>query len=280
MPEIDPDKLANRHAEQEQFLTMLKLANSARLLVIDDKPGTGKSSLVRILEYNCKWRLNPRVPVSKVLLETAGLTDPFVVVQVIRNQVPKLPFKSFDQALEGWGGSQVKANFNNRGAEVTDSLMIGNLIQGAGGLSPIQEQALRQKCVEAFFEDVNAICTNQQLVLLLDTYDQRQPALKDWIRDTFLPQLCFEDPPERLVVVVAGTGLPDFKSMLGDEQYSKLVRSCSSLTWEPQHVRDFLKANQFDSLSDGDVEIVCRKVAEGYSISRALRLAEFLKERV
>jgi hypothetical protein len=250
--------------------------------VIDDKEGTGKTSLVRILEYHCKWRRKPKVPVSKVLLEDTSLTDQFALVTHIRNQVPDLPFTTFDQALISSGPipvtGPVTGQIDNRDAKIAGGVQIGTLIQPQGPPTAIQEAKMRQNCVKGFFNDIKSICAKEPLVLLLDTYDKRQPALSDWIRDTFLSQLCFDDDrPAKLVVVLAGTELPDFRKILGDEGFGAIVRSRSGLTWEPQHVRDFLKANQFDTLPDDAVEFVCSRVAEGFSIFRALKLAEYIK---
>lgn len=281
MSDIAADKLINRHAERDEFQDLLKLQGSARMLVIDDADGTGKTDLMRILQYICKWQVEPTVPVSLVDLEEAEQAkDSFTLVSKIRGDLAEsVQFPLFDQAQGALGQlalGNVTGVVDMRDATARGGIQAGVIVAPP----PSMDAAQRQRCVTFFFQDLRSICEQQRIALLLDSYDKCQLGVRDWIRDTFIRLLRLDgNSPDKLIVVLAGTGLPDFKAMIGAEKYASIIRTRTSLTWEPEHVLDFLLVNGFGMLTDADREVVCRKVAEGCSISQALLIAEALKPR-
>lgn len=297
------ENLVNREAELDVFVDMLEFKDAARLLLVSDKEGTGKTSLLRKMKVRGQWP--KEMPICLVDLEAQGTeaaTNAFELVDKIRSRLPKLPFTTFD-FLNQFRVSYVWAPFLNEPHKLREYL---NTVQGvvdlrageidggkAAGVyienfnlkpsnqwqSQEQERLARDRCVEAFFHDLRIICKERPVIVLLDHYEHANEALREWLYQELLLMCCRSDEnrPERFMLVVAGldTALPNLQSLLGSE-YSRLVRSKQFLGWEEKHVREFLKVNGFEDLSEDDIGIVCEKVAQGYSVRRALRLAEAL----
>jgi hypothetical protein len=305
--EIPPEKLVDRGKELDEFLKMLSFGDDARLLTICDEQGTGKSSLLRKLEYSCKYQRRPAVPVSRVSLDEQGITSWFSLVKRIRERMRKYEFPNFDyldRARVGhfWspfrpqapgGGERIVGIVDVGGATVSGGEFAGTKVQTAGPVhvhaSPDvphyeqwadsgQEEQAQGQCIRAFLQDLRALADTQPVAILLDTFeahDQVETLATDIVDELIVP-LCVEPSrPRQFLLVLAGQELPNFEALLAGE-HARVVRSRDSLTWEDEHVRDFLILHGHDQLSDADVELVCERVRNGFSIARALRLAEAL----
>ena len=305
--EIPPENLVNRSTELDEFMNMLSLGDDTRLLTIRDEQGTGKSSLLRKLEYSCKYQRKPAVPVGRVSLDEQDITSRFTLVKRIRERLGKYDFPHFDYLESArishfWppfrppapgSASQVVGLTNLGGASVTGGEFAGVKVQTEGPVyvdtsqevtyssewaSPDQEPKAQERCIRAFLQDLRALADAEPVTVLLDTFEahDRVEELDTFIVDELVVPFCF-DPgrPRSLLLVLAGQRLPNFEALLSDED-ARLRRSRESLTWEDEHVREFLILHGHDQLSAADVELVCGRVREGFSISRALRLAEAL----
>lgn len=312
MREIPPENLVDRSIELDEFASILRFQGDARLLAICDAEGTGKTELLRILEYNCKYRFHPRVHVSRVVLDDEEITDAFSFVRRVREQLRKSPFPHFDYfdsarlnhywapfapaAPRSARSETYAAHFNLREAEIQGtprftgvSIEAGGgpvLVQKAEGFpsspqwaSPDQEPKARERCVEAFLEDLRDLSNEQPIVLLIDAFEKaprRDPGLETWLVDDVAWPLCVEENrPRSFVLVIAGRKIPNLAARLPPDR-TGVVASRDSLTWEDEHVRDFLALHGYGGLSEDDVTLVCERVRLGFSISRALRLAEVL----
>ncbi len=313
--DIDPSQTVDRHVEQEEFKEMLLFEDQRRLLVIGDRPGMGKSALLQKLRYNCIWE--EKVPVSLILLEQdpnqpnrSTVTSEIEFVEWLRSDLADyLSFPHYDflnelrvnflwppiaqsldsvgERLEGYAAAQGPLA---RG-EVTAGSVEGGLVAGVyikelkleprnGWARPEQERMASQKCVEAFLLDLRRLAVNQKIVLLLDSYERRQPGLQEWVVNGFIRPLLLMPGSlpraERLLIVLAGheDKLPPFQQMLQSD-FDRLVASRKLLGWEENHVREFLDVHSL-SVSETDFEFVYSKIQQGSSIRDALRLAEVL----
>lgn len=160
--------------------------------------------------------------------------------------------------------------------------------------TPDQEQLARRKCVEAFFEDLRAICANQPLVILLDAWEKCNEQMRSWVVEEFLANHCFHPDanmrPDRLAIVLAGRphnpvtrqfGLrdDDFRPLFGTgHEFTTTVLSRTSLSkWDKEHVKDFLVMNGYDA-TESDTAWIQEKIAEaGWPLSKILKIIEAAK---
>jgi hypothetical protein len=291
---MEPDEWIDRAAEQELFGEMLSAAPEARLLTISDAGARGKSTLLRRLQYNCRFVMRPRVAACIVELDQVTPTVFGFVAQVVDN-LPgdaRARFARFNKLndarkmkkaefFEGSGGISVSGQPQIRGqVEVGDSsgeatgvkikdsaLVLPNPLPFTSG----HEEVAQRMCVEAFFEDLRVLCSAEKVVVMLDSWDRCEGGLAEWLREEFLMSHCLNEDraqrPKLLSVVVAGRpyhpreekcGLrPDeFRNLVpADEDPDKVIRSIRSLSeWDANHVREFVKLNGYGSPSDLQVE--------------------------
>jgi hypothetical protein len=299
-----PEKFIDRELEQEFFDELLKFQDDSRLLTIRDAGGRGKSSLLKMLEYKCIWQHDPSTPVSLVPLDQLPGNHPFVLINDIREKLSKLSFTEFDR-LNAARASRDFSKFNApsgpvqgsvyaHGANVSGSAMVtgvgmqqqGQNIQNFIGatsdwVNAEQEEIARRACIEAFFNDLKRICSEQKLVVLLDSWENSNTRLQEWILSDFILPLCFDmdNRPQRFVLVLAGRELPNFEVRLGEAKYQKLVKSIKHLgTWEENHVKAFLQAHGYEGLNDEDIRDLCSLIKRGtLSLESALRMVELIK---
>ncbi|HET6854624.1 MAG TPA: hypothetical protein VFH46_20150 [Pyrinomonadaceae bacterium] len=286
-----PGDFINRKAEQEIFDNLVLSNDDAPLLVIKDKRGTGKSTLLEMLHYKCKYTVG--CAVGSVQLDTPEINSPFVFIERLRESIGiNQTFEQFDRFNEARVGKVAsvfssgpplsvhgivaagQAAFSGASTEI-----IGAQVNyyGGGEWSSNQEEQARRRCIKAFFDDLKSTYDQTQLVILLDSYDRCTVDLKSWVIDEFVRTLCFvNNRPQKLLMVLAGRDLPDFMGLLQD-RYVKLVRSSCPLSgWKKEHVNDFLRVHGYDNLNDTEVNIVWEKIQNGFSIQQALLLAEAL----
>lgn len=312
---IPPGRTVDRHPEQAEFRAMLRLEDDARLLLIEDGPGTGKSTLLTKLRFNCRYEEN--IPASLVLLQDdpdlpdrTAITNEFELVNWIRQDLADegLPFPVFDflnhlrmqfqPAPFTQSPAQVRSYLNeqaaSRGLSVYGKVEAEQINGGVVAAvyikelhlrrqrswdHPEQERMASQRCVEGFKEDLRQIARERTVVLLLDSFESRHPGLGDRLIDSFIAPLTLRPSrPERLVMVLAtreGSG-PPFRQMLRDET-DRLVRPRKFPVWEEDdHIIEFLDLHGFGSLSQEDVRFIKGKIARGCSLVQALQLAKTL----
>jgi hypothetical protein len=313
--DIQPEQTVDRHVEQEAFQKMLLFKDDRRLLVIGDRPGTGKSALLHKLWYNCMWGEH-KVPVSRVLLEDnpnlanrSTVTSEIEFVDWLRSDLveqveyhlsfPRYDFlnelrvnfqwppiaQSLDSVRERLDAARAEMKVESVEGGTVAGVYINELKLEPRGAwpRPEQERMASQKCLEAFLLDLADAAASQPIVLLIDSYERRQPGLHEWIVNGLIrPLLLMSASPqhaERLLVVLAGheDKLPPFRQMLQSD-FNRLIASRKLLDWEKNHVREFLDVHGL-SVSDRDFEFVYSKIQEGYSIRDALGLAEYLMTR-
>jgi hypothetical protein len=300
--EFPAEKTVDRETERDIFTKLLKFENEARLLVIQDEEETGKTTLLRRLQFDCEWIHElPSVLVS-LELETIG-TD-FDLISAIRDGLSRpsfdLAFDVYDalnkmrvskkgQALATFAGAiegtadATEADIEGKGHRFAGVLIEQLINLEVGEWTSELEELVRKECIQAFFADLHQIADKQPVVILLDSYDKRcNPALQQWILSSFVRPLCFgEDRPEKLVVVLAGRpaeGVPNFETF-GAGKYKQFVTSIRSLAqWSEDHVKEWLKLHGYDVLTDEDRKFVWTRVQSGCSIGKALLLADILRD--
>jgi hypothetical protein len=318
MDQLQPQDTIDRTAEKEIFAKLLGECPQARLLTICDAGARGKSSLLRLLEYNCRRQMTPAVSASIVVLDQ--LDDPTALGFVTR-VVGGLPVASRDRfenfvrlshALAIRDASAFDGGASLRWLEQLKAFGKVEVGRQEGGTAaalyaqqanihvaapvPFTEDLLqlaRQSCVEAFFDDLRTICATDPLVLFLDAWEKCDTGLRIWLRDEFIATHCLDEDLERrstlLAVVVAGRphhprterhGLrpDDFRDLVRtDAEFEEAVRSIRELSkWTKDHVREFFLLNGCDAPKDDDIDMLQRKLREGWNLFHALQFVELV----
>jgi hypothetical protein len=290
-----PVEFIDRKAEQEIFDSLVQFNDNAHLLVIEDGAGTGKSTLLEMLTYKCKYTVD--CPVGHIQLDAnvnPEINSPFVFIERLRETIGlDQTFEQFDKFNEARVGKnasifspatspvavQGSIAAGNAVISGTNAELIGAQVNYYGiEWTSAQEEQARRRCIRAFFEDLKTLADANALVVLLDSYDRCSSDLKSWIIDEFVRPLCFNVTrrPQQLLMVLAGQEVPDFAAML-QERYVTLVRSRRPLSgWQKEHVKDFLRVHEYGNLSDKDVDTVWDKIQQGFSIRQALLVAHAL----
>ena len=309
--ELDPEDAVNRDVEQEEFTNLLQFipGEDARLLIIrDDKPDSGKTTLLRRLHYNCA-RKKPSKPVCLIPLtenDNEKITSELQLLKKIVNALSKPDFDTFAPlkfpTFEASENSRVKHIFAEfrppaathsgtvqaEGAQLGPNSVVGGIVMtnpyqvtvnAAGGWGPEQEDLARQESVKAFFTDLKVIADQEPVVILIDSFDERsEEDVRNWILNN-LVQFCFDLAyrPQQFVLVLAGRGreLPNFSQ---NPTFQHLVKSRDSLRdWTKDHVRAILKVHRYDELTDEVFDLIWTQVQSGEPIGRVLKLVDLYK---
>jgi hypothetical protein len=293
------DKFIDREVEQELFFNVLLKFEDKRLLTIRDAGGRGKSSLLKQLEYKCRWQLDPPTLAHLAPLDQVHEFGPFDLIENIKDEITGMADR-FDVELrfgrfENLDEARTARNFVPFRDRISPTHIgggsagpISKYLQADAADSPEswnvkKEDIARRECVKMFFEDLKEICDTQPVVVLLDSWERSNPELQEWIVNRIVRPLCFDTAsrPTKFGLVLAGRELPDFRQLLGgEERYNRLVESIESLgQWEEDHVRAFLQAYGHEEVSaEGDlVRFIHSKLRSGLSLDGALQLAEAVR---
>jgi hypothetical protein len=300
--DIDPKHTVDRDAQRELFAELLQFKSSARLLRVHGKPGTGKTALLKMLRYRCKYEWDK--PVSLIPLQDFASQSNFDLILKIRQDLKELEFAEFDKlrgayerqdaiAFAAPGGLSGKVD--SRGATQsggTTAGIIGTVNQPtnqfiatyiSGSTSTWNEKYAEELCIEVFFRELKVVCAAQEGVLLLDSWDNDRISeeRRDWLMDTLIKPYCLDAAarPDRLIAAVAGRDVPDFKAMWAGKHVDS-VREKPLEVWGKDHFRDFLIVQEFKDLAPEDIEYVWGWVVnEGASLQDAIDYA-VVRQRV
>jgi hypothetical protein len=304
-PDLDPRDTIDREAEQELFAGLVSFKTPARMLVISDTVDRGKSTLLRRLEYNCKWVINP--PVSACLVDLSQLKDPSpfgFIEEVVKGLNIEQRFSKFSglnkarkegdyKPFEDGGGTargETIAGKLSGGTAIGQQVNIDSLhgnVTITRELTDGQEYYARQKCIEGFFEDLRGVCATQPLTILLDAWESCNYDLRRWITGTLMRQHCFNPDknlrPDKLIVVLAGDSYDKVKIRYGirDDEFANMftseqelaasVQSIKSLgDWTIKHLRAFLEQNGYINVPDDGVILCQKRLKEGTTLRRIL----------
>jgi hypothetical protein len=327
MPDLLPQDLIDRTAEQELFRNLVSYQSPARILTICDGGGRGKSSLLKRLRYNCQHEIKPSVPSCLLELDKLGERDPspFALAAFAATNfaaqgenVPQL-FGKFNELnyarlaknftpFEDGGGAFRSLGPRAMGRAETATMYGGQTIGlkveaqnvsmrglGAPDFTDEQEQQARDRCVDAFFDDLHTICTTRPMVLLLDAWERCNLSLRQWIFEEMLGNhvlhLDANLRPDRLAVIIAGRpcvlpgvpyGLrPDELRPLFDsrEDFSATVLSIKSLSeWENEHIREFMVNNGCPEPTESQINTIRELLSKGKSLEKIVSLVALFVE--
>ena len=254
---FDPDKFINCETEQGAFQELLTLQGSQRILAVKDKGGKGKSQLLEKYKHCC--RTKHRIPVSLVKLDQLGGISALDLVKIIEGHYcngfdlsfPK--FKAFETARIAKDFTRIQTSIYLQGAnfegaqgvkiasiniEQTQSTYINKEICS---FTEDQERLAQDVCVQTFIDEMQELAMRHPIVLMLDNYNNCPETIKDWIENYLFERLFRENLPNYLIIVIAGTEIPNFKNYCDDNSFEEIVLSLPPLRpWTKEHVRQFL----------------------------------------
>jgi hypothetical protein len=235
MRDLRPEDHIDRVAEQELFSNLTTYQTPARILMICDQGGQGKSSLLKRLRYNCQYKIKPSVACCLLELDKLGDPSPFAFVREVVNgssgrgeNIPSL-FAKFNHL----NGARMAKDFtpfedDSRTFRTRDPRLIGiatvggsnfgtniginvegdYIAPGAAEFTEEQDKRARDRCVDAMFDDLRSICATRPMVLLLDSWERCNLSLRDWIFEEMLGNhvlsLDVNLRPDKLAIVIAG----------------------------------------------------------------------------
>ncbi|MBN1479257.1 hypothetical protein JXA70_03180 [candidate division KSB1 bacterium] len=255
--------------------------------------------MLKRLLYECHYIKD--IPACLISLDDRGkIASDFDLVEVIREELKNfqhLLFTKFDKLnnarmlkdptpfteMVGTVAGMVNAEHAN----ITDRAIVAGhvdkIIQNVEKLvlkqrdewpSQDYEKFVRQYCIEAFFSDLNVICTTERVVILLDAWERCEESLKRWIIRPMLNDHCFEvsTRPDKLIFVLAGRELPPLKDRL-KTKYSNVVTGFEKLSeWSREHMREFLKVHGYEGLTDTVIDEIRQAVNTSKSLDWALKV--------
>jgi len=239
----------------------------------------GKTSLLVWLEEHC--RSECKLPTARVELDKRTDKTPFdLVVRILVELRSTFQFPRFDY----WDLARTDEDFvpfrsvvapvgvtaasvNAAGARLESSLVadhVDRVVLGQGHTINMtapqptpwtekKELVARDRCVQAFLEDLAEISSRQPLMILIDGYDGECPApVLGWIERNLLREESLLAQTSLLTVVLAGRRPPNiaFRNRPEVHEISTL-----NLLWKDEEIVEYLRAEGIDA-TDAAVGIV------------------------
>jgi hypothetical protein len=296
---FDPAQFVDRLNERELFAQLLSFGDDARILELRDKSGTGKSHVLKMLQYTCRTS-EPRVPVALVDLKQLPDLSPLAIIKAAEAELRpfNLDFSEFIRVE----AARVSADFSSiRGAAYFENArfqgarnvrLAGTMnivdkaenvhISGAGmQLSPEQEQTAQDVSIRSFCAELSKQSNDDPVVLLLDSLEltTQDGRVRKWLFD-FLDNHAFDMArrPGKLVVVLAGQSLPRLDLQWPGEHVRRIVRSVQELQkWTRDHVAECLRSHGF-AADEKHIEAFHRMIEIGVPPSQIVQtMRSYLK---
>jgi hypothetical protein len=267
-----PDQIIDRESELGKFTKLLSAPGRPRLLAIQDKSGTGKSELMKLLEFEAR-----RNSALTCLVELDG-EDRFGLVDAMVKRLKTDHFVGFP-AYERVNAYRLSGNFADAvgvpHAPVPQELKLilqDNEIRDAnvGAIQNIMrtdpDAFLRDRALDSFVEEFQARCGERPLVLLLDRFDRGSPEAQQWFLGMLRGRVFARDQDAfgQLLVVIAGEDvrLEELPLMLGDrfEQDADVIHPLT--LWNEEHIRTWLTRSGVPH-RDVDIQSIHWRMHEG-----------------
>jgi hypothetical protein len=212
--DIDPREYVDREQQQALLRDMLCGRDPARVLVIADASGQGKTDLLLRMRVNCRED-ETRVPV--LLADLRDLSTPFgvveratkaganmdVVAQVLAGYVEEYERRTSTSYVQiDQGGASVVNDVSVEGPVAPGAVVAGQYVT-APAPAGVSSWSAQQQCCLAFLRDLEA-WDDGPLVLLVDHFNKATPGLREWV-DEKLVRPCTRGELGSLVVVLAST---------------------------------------------------------------------------
>jgi hypothetical protein len=271
---LDPRRYVDREAQQLLLRSMVAGEDAARVLVIRDSQGQGKTDLLQRMRVNCR-EATDSAPV--LLMDLRDLSSPFGLVERAAHEVANLD--TVVQVLQGFAAEYERRStaFSlDVGGQVTNDLTVNGAVESGGvaagvyiaNVAPtgLQNQLAQNLVMKAFVDDLRA-WQGAPLVLLIDHFNKTGDALRQWVDETLVRPVARGDL-SRVVVVLAST--PEHAMAYDELAPAVRVTSLDRLHEDRELVRSLLSAHGLlvgDDEDDGPtLDFAIRQLAKGKSV--------------
>ncbi len=256
MPALDPSSFVDNERPQRLLQDMIEDREEARVLVLTDISGQGKSHLLLRMRVNCQEG-PPRVPV--LFADLRDIATPFGAVERaasddVNMDVVVRILTGYSTEYERWRGT---AYYRIEGpADVVNRVQVDSVAEGgiaagqyfasAPQVSGLDSRIAQAKCVLAFMQDLIA-WQESPVVVLLDHFNKAHSAVQTWV-DEQLVRPCLRAELGRTIVVLASTPeeVPSYEAYRPRVQ----VTGLDPLYRDPQHVTGLFRAHRLPRESD------------------------------
>jgi hypothetical protein len=283
---LDPRRYVDREAQQLLLRSMVAGEDEARVLVIRDSQGQGKTDLLQRMRVNCR-ESHDGPPV--LLMDLRDLSSPFglvertahevanmdAVVQVLRGFAAEYERRSTTFSLDV--GGQVVNDLTLHGAVESGGVAAGVYIANAAPTG-LQSQLAQNLVMMAFLQDLKS-WQDTPLVLLIDHFNKTAPALRQWV-DEVLVRPTARGELSRIVIVLASTP----EAATGYDELAPAVRvsSLDRLEENRELVKELLSAHGLlvgDDEDDGPtLDFAIQQLTKGKSILQIVNALASLVE--
>lgn len=243
LPDFDPMKFIDRKDEIKLFQQLLQFDSTARILIIRDGRGNGKSHLMRYFRHCCNEQ---RIPASLVdFRQFPNLSPPVFIEEIVRDFARahmhiSLPTYNFAKR-------QLRKRIAPDWSRDLGAIGLAEVLSpGKSSGDLVLKRTFEEVVVDGFFEDLRAHCCQHPAVLLLDSFEQCSAHLQEWIEASFVRDqfLQIDQAPGNLLLVIAGVKVPISER----NQHLPIIKSRSKLSsWKQGDFQQWLGLNGYSA---------------------------------
>lgn len=252
----------DREEERKILGRLVTDEDSIRVVTICAPEKCGKSALVGWYEQQAQQKFH--LPTGGVELDDEmDDKSPFGLVEELVPQLKNFgltfeAFQYYDDARTDHDWSEFRpkrpAGFTDlRGTQISGGVQAGSvetvyqlqtdqatIVERSREWSGQHEQKARDRCADAFLEDLRELSREKRVMILIDAYENCPPELAGWVKNRLLFNHVLVDQPTQLTVVLAGRPAPHFPQdmMDGRDRVETLVELS---TWEDVHITEYLE---------------------------------------
>lgn len=240
------------------FDDLLKFESNVRILVVQDKPGMGKTYFLKRLDMHCKT-MTPGIPSALVDFRQLEDRSPFGLLYSVWKELkdrdvlfPRFEefFNSFDSNNNVSVNMSIQNNVFDNVEHINVSSVIGDMVSTLNA-QPISSNKQFKKdentAEQSFLSDMQHYCNDQPIVILFDHYESCfDEKLKKWVVGHFLQRYFFNvsNRPQKLLLVIAGRKdcLPSFDDYWSPAIHKDIVHWIDKLgPWPRGELKRFIK---------------------------------------
>lgn len=261
----------NRRKELELYTNLLRFEQTTRVLLIQDKQGTGKSNLLQQFK---QYALGQRIPVSLIDIKTHAQHSPLAIADEIYNDLSEAPtpfvFTHYEEARRVARNRSWSQNIGQIQA-VRASLTETELSAHFGGSAEQPPSSLtldtneERDLLRRFVRDLHAGCNERPAVILIDSYELASAEIGRWLQERLFPGLFYIQEPlaPNLLLVIAGKETPAFASNQLADTHTDLIQHISSLSyWTEEDIVECMQAYNVTPEADV-VRLLARQAQRG-----------------
>jgi len=213
-----PNPHVDHHPPRRAFHAALE-GKLPRVMTVRADSGKGKSRLIGSFRQECKER---SIPVALLDFKSLQGHDTFAVLGLVRYFLRTLSFPNYDARVAEY------LNAPSPGVTLENVHLTASNLGSITAGDPQRRRVILGQLTDALLRDLEAACAQHCAVLLVDTFEQADDEIKNWITGQLIPGAC---DLAGLVTVVAGQETPRMDPALWQGVYDHFDLP-PGLTWE------------------------------------------------